>query len=160
MRKRAVVKHINLWPLQEHRAATRDNLWPRGWCMTWLGDWVLGQIFCCLQRGLTRSPSGGRGGVGHVSADTAEHTGFVWESDHDSYRHTRHGFGWTPLTLFPCKHLGSTFRGPLRTMWNIIWHIAEEMVWAKQLNKYMSYTHGLMVALDLMPTQCSWLHNS
>lgn len=57
--KRAVVKHINLWPLQERRAVTRDDLWPWRWCMTWLGDWVLAQIFCCLRRGLTRSPSGG-----------------------------------------------------------------------------------------------------
>lgn len=61
--------------------------------MTCLGNWVLGQIFCCLQRGLTRSPSEGRGGVGSVSADTGEHMGFVWGVRRSLYRHTRQGFG-------------------------------------------------------------------
>ena len=70
MRKRAVVKHINLWPRQNRGALTHDDLWPWRWWMTWLGDWVLGQIFCCLQCGLTRSPSEGRGRVRRVSADT------------------------------------------------------------------------------------------
>lgn len=115
MRKRAVVKHINLWPLQERRAATRDDLWPPGPCMTWLGDWVLGQIFCCLLRGLTRSPSEGWGGV-RVSAQTLQSIWALW-GEADVTRTFTRGTALVrhPLTLFPYGHLGSTGAGPLRT---------------------------------------------
>lgn len=42
-------------PCKEHRAMTHDDLWPGGlwvgeWRMTWWGNEVLGQFFCCLQR--------------------------------------------------------------------------------------------------------------
>lgn len=52
MRKRAAVSHISLWPKQEHGTLTHDNLWPQRWCLTWLDEWVLGEVFCCLLWGL------------------------------------------------------------------------------------------------------------
>lgn len=98
MRKSAVVKRMKPWPRRELCALTRGDLRPRRW-RWWLGDWVLGHIFCCLQSGLMGSPSEGR--VRSVCADTAQHMGFVRPARLDRYLHTRHGFGRTPLTLCP-----------------------------------------------------------
>lgn len=90
-------------PLQEQHAVTHYDLWPQRWCRTSPADWILGQIFCCPQTRLTRSTSEGRGPGRECRCRHRTAYGLC----------EGRSFGWTPLTLFPCRHFGSTVRRQL-----------------------------------------------
>lgn len=119
LRKRAVVSHINLWPLREHSAATRDDLRPWRWCMTRLAGWVLGQALLLSPNEVNKQSMSGAWLCQGCRIDPVQHMGCERRAGQGCDLHTGHSFAWTPLTLFPYTELETACRrGAERSVWH------------------------------------------